>query len=228
MVRAARIVIPGVPHHIVQRGNDQQDVFFIDEDRRTYLDILQTQAGRYGLSIEGYCLMTNHVHIVGIPTKEDSLSKAIGRTHFTYTQYINQTRNRSGHLWQNRYHSCAMDETHASNALSYVELNPVRAGIIDKAWDYPWSSAAAHCGQDPYNPVLDLTAWNEQMPGKEWRSHLRKSTRDKTTQDTIRHNTHTGRPLGSESFLDKMEHLLGRRIRPLPVGRPKGWRKPKA
>jgi len=116
--------------------------------------------------------MTNHVHIVGVPTEENSLTKAVGRTHFLYTQYINRMHGRSGHLWQNRFFSCPMDDAHALHALCYVELNPVRAGMARVPWTYRWSSAAAHCGKTPSNSLLDLTAWRETMSAENWRETL--------------------------------------------------------
>ena len=199
----------------------------MDDDRRVYLELLRTQAQRFGFWIEGYCLMTNHIHVVGVPAREESLSKALGRAHFLYTQYVNRLHKRSGHLWQSRFYSCAMDEDHALQALCYMELNPVRAGIVKNAWDYPWSSAAAHCGLDKGNPLLDLAAWRERMAGTDWRAMLEEALGDREGQETIRRNTHTGRPLGSDSFLSKVEYVLGRRVRALPVGRQKGWRKKK-
>jgi putative transposase len=225
MPRFARIVVAGVAHHVTQRGNNKQDVFFVDDDRRVYLELLRAQSQRFGLRVDGYCLMSNHVHIVGVPSEEDSLTKAIGRTNFLYTQYVNRLHGRSGHLWQNRFYSCPMDEAHAMNALCYIELNPVRAGTVRVPWTYPWSSAAAHCGKAPANLLLDVAAWRETMPAGEWRETLAAFARDANEADTLRRSTHSGRPLGSDSFMSKLENLLGRRLRPLPIGRQKGWRK---
>ena len=132
-----------------------------------------------------------------------------------------------GHLWQNRFYSCALDEAHAVSALAYVELNPVRAGLVKKPWAYPWSSAAAHCGRRPARPVLDMADWRERTDGIDWIATLEAVAGDAEVVGRIRTNTHTGRPLGSDSFLSKLEVLLGRRVRPLPEGRPKDWRKPK-
>jgi len=234
MPRIARIVIAGVAHHITQRGNNRQDVFFVDDDRHMYLDLLHIQCQRYGLSVTGYCLMNNHVHIIGTPEAEGALAKAIGRTHFLYTQYINRMHNRSGHLWQNRFYSCPMDEAHALHAICYAELNPVRAGMkkmetapdtqsetVLSVCDYPWSSAAAHCGSATHHPVLDMEQWRTRMPPSVWREILCQFHDDDIVK-VLRQNTHKGRPLGSDSFLSKLEQFAGRRLRPLPVGRPKG------
>lgn len=235
MPRAARIVIPGASHHITQRGNNRLDVFFVPDDLRVYLECLREQGARFGFRLEGYCLMTNHIHLIGVPAREDSLAKAVGRTHFLYTQYINRMHGRTGHLWQNRFYSCAMDQAHAYRALCYVELNPVRAGVVKRAWDYAWSSAPLHCDRapldapqpDPGADLLDMTAWRAQMPPRQWRDTLKEAARDKPAQEAIRRNTYTGRPLGTDRFLSKVEHRIGRRVRPLPIGRQKGWRKNK-
>jgi putative transposase len=200
----------------------------VDDDRRVYLELLGAQAARYGFRIDGYCLMTNHVHVVGAPMREESLARVMGRTHFLYSQYVNKLHGRSGHLWQNRFYSCAMDEAHAHSALCYVELNPVRAGMVKEAWEYAWSSAAAHCGEGQGNPLLNAARWREETSGADWREILKETALDREVVETIRRSTHTGRPLGSDRFLSKVERLLGRRVRPLPVGRQKGWRKKKA
>jgi len=119
----------GCGHHITQRGNNRADVFFLDDDRRVYLELLAEQADKYGLEVVRYCLLTNHVHLVAIPHAEEALAQAVGRTHFRYSQYVNRLHGRSGHLWQGRFYSCALDERHFWQALKYVELNPVWSSI---------------------------------------------------------------------------------------------------
>ena len=224
MPRIARIVIPNVPYHITQRGNNRQDIFFVDDDRRVYLKFLAHYAQRFGLDILGYCLMTNHVHLVAVPKAEDSLAVVIGRTDLCYTQYVNRFHRRTGHLWQNRFYSCALDERHAIATLRYVEQNPVRARIVRKPWGYAWSSAAAHVGQPDAWGLLNLDVWRRDWPEREWRKTLNESLEDSAVE-AIRRHTSRGRPLGSDGFLSKVERLLGRRVRALPTGRPKGWRK---
>lgn len=222
MAREARILAPGAAHHVTQRGNNRQDIFFVDGDRRVYLSYLKESAGRYGLAVSAYCLMTNHVHLVVIPEREDSLSKALGRTHLMYAQYVHRLHGRLGHFWQNRFYSCPMDDAHAHNAAAYVELNPVRAGMCKHAWDYAWSSAAAHCGRSDGSGLLALDQWLEQMPAVEWTATLKAIAGSDDAIERLRVHTRTGRPLGSDSFLSKLENLLNRRIRATPVGRPKG------
>ena len=221
MPRLARIVVAGQPHHITQRGNNQQDVFFVDDDRRMYLQFLREYAARYRLRIHGYCLMTNHVHIIAVPEVEDALANAIGRTHFRYSQYINQFHQRSGHLWQGRFHSCTLDEAHYGNAMHYVEQNPVRARMVRKPWRYPWSSAAVHAGERKDDGLLELGLWRESHGDEaRWREVLEQGI-DPDFSEIFRSKTRTGRPLGTDSFLSKLEARLGRRVRALPVGRPR-------
>ncbi len=135
MARLARIVIPGLPHHITQRGNRRQTVFFSDQDYRAYLDLLGDWSAKGGLKIWAYCLMPNHVHLIGVPKTEDSLRAAVAETHRRYTRLINFREGWRGHLWQERFHSFAMDEAYVYRAVRYVELNPVRAGLVKKARD---------------------------------------------------------------------------------------------
>jgi putative transposase len=206
---------------VTQRGNNSEDVFFVDDDRTTYLGMLAEEAERYGLAVEGYCLMTNHVHLIVTPRSEEALAKALGRTHYRYAQYINHMHGRSGHLWQNRFYSCALDGGHYWRAMVYVEQNPVRARIVRCPWRYVWSSAAAHCGQGPdRSGLLDLGAWGKAIVGKRWQETLAELL-PREALSTLRLSTHRGRPLGSDRFLAKIESLLGRRLRPLPVGRPR-------
>jgi putative transposase len=204
----------------MQSGNNREDVFFVDEDRQVYLELLQEQAQKHGLEILAYCLMTNHVHLVAIPHEEESLAQAIGRTHLRYTQYVNRLHRRSGHLWQGRFYSCALDGRHLWPALKYVELNPVRAKLCRRAWQYPWSSAALHVQEKAESELLNLARWYKQITADEWRKELAEGLTDAEAA-RIRLRTHTGRPLGSDRFVSKLETLLGRRVRPLPPGRPK-------
>lgn len=226
MPRVARAVIPDVPHHVTQRGNNRQDVFFTEDDRTTYLEILREQADRFRLDVLGYSLMSNHVHLVVVPRKVDALAKAVGRTDWIYARAINRLHGRSGHLWQNRFFSCALDEKHVVAAMRYVEQNPVRAHIVKRPWEYPWSSARAHVEGRDGSGLLDLHAWLREWPPKEWRKMLG-TVLEKKTVATLRQFTAHGRPLGSDGFVSKMEALLGRRLRALPQGRQVGWRKGK-
>ena len=137
MSRVARIVVPGFAHHVTQRGNRRDDVFYTDDDRRAYLRFLRQYAERHGLSIWAYCLMTNHIHLVAVPQREDSLAKALHDAHTVYAMRFNTTTKQSGHVWQGRFYSCPLDESHLWAAVRYVERNPVRAGLVAHAADYP-------------------------------------------------------------------------------------------
>ena len=218
MPRVARVVIAGCPHHVTQRGNNRQDVFFVDDDRRVYLEFLREQALRFALSIDAYCLMTNHVHLVATPATASSLAQAVGRTNWLYTQYVNRLHGRSGHLWQNRFFSCALDDARNWQAVIYVESNPVRAGMVRRAWEHPWSSAAAHVGLSTFG-LLQTKGWPPTRLAK-WKELLAEGLPADQGQ-AIRNSTLTGRPLGTDNFVSKFETLLGRRLLPLPVGRPK-------
>ena len=144
MPRIARVVAAGVPHHITQRGNNRQQIFFSDRDRRFCLTLLRHHAERHGLRVLGWCLMPNHVHLIAIPEHERSLARALGRAHYEYAIYLNHERERSGHLWQNRFFSTPLDRHHLRVALRYVDLNPVRAGLAEEPAAYLWSSALPH------------------------------------------------------------------------------------
>ncbi|MHC4551651.1 MAG: transposase [Planctomycetota bacterium] len=224
MPRTARIVVPDVPHHITQRGNNRQDVFFVDDDRRVYLSLLREQSQKYGLEILGWCLMTNHVHLIGRPSGDESLAKALGRTHVRYTQYINKFHGRSGHLWQNRFYSCPLGRTHFWKALEYVEQNPVRAEMTARPWEYRWSSAKAHIENKDGSGLLDMAYWREIVSQVDWKAALGKVQSDEQLK-SIRGNTHTGRPLAEDAFISKLEKRLNKRLRPLPIGRPEKQKK---
>ena len=224
MARIARIVVPDFPHHITHRGNNKQDIFFVDDDRRAYLDILKDNCTKYGLDILAYCLMTNHIHLIAIPGQEESLAKAIGRADFRYTQYINRMHKRTGHLWEGRFYSCVLDEKGFWLASKYVELNPVMAKICRLPWRYKWSSAAAHTGEKDKSGLLNLKKWNKMISVKEWKKELASGI-DLELIGKLRLSTHTGRPLGTDSFLSKLEKFLGRRVRALPHGRPRKHKK---
>jgi putative transposase len=161
MPRQARVVAVGAPHHITQRGNNRQDVFLCNEDRQVYLDLVREESRECELALLGYCLMTNHVHLVAIPRRCDALARALRRVHSQYAQWFNRRYRRSGHLWQNRYFSCSLDRDHLVAALLYVDLNPVRAGLVGEAQLYPWSSARGHVeGKDPWG-LVDPREWGQ-------------------------------------------------------------------
>jgi putative transposase len=220
MPRLARAIAVGCAHHVTQYGNNHEPVFFADDDRRVYLELLKEQADKYHLEILAYCLMDNHVHLVAIPRAEEALAKAVGRTHFRYTQYLNRVHRRCGHLWHGRFYSCALDGRHLWPVIKYVELNPVRAKLCRRPWQYAWSSAALHTSAKAQSELLNLSRWYKRVSPEQWRRELLQGLAEGDVA-RIRLRTHTGRPLGADSFLNKLERMLGRRVRPLPVGRPR-------
>ena len=171
MSRAARIVVPGVPHHVTQRGNRQLEVFFTDADRQQFLQFVLQYSREHRLSVLAYCLMINHDHFICIPSQSNTLESVFKPVHMRYSQYINWQYSTSGQLWQGRFFSCPMDESHLWAAIRYVERNPVRARIVSRAEDYPWSSASPHCGMrsDPLlSPVpeslrLFIANWSDWL-----------------------------------------------------------------
>jgi REP-associated tyrosine transposase len=213
MARFARAVAVGVPHHVTQRGTDRECVFFTQADREVYLDWLRSSARQASLRILAYCLMPNHIHLVAIPDGPTSLADALRRAHGRYATYLNARRGRTGHLWQNRYYSCALDSAHLSVALRYVERNPVRARLAERVEEYPWSSAAAHLtGRDPRN-ILDMSFWQDSGTVEDWRSLLA-APEELSAIRALQRGTFTGRPLGSEGFVDQLEIQLERTLRP--------------
>jgi len=212
-------VVPGFPHHITQRGNRRADVFESDADRKAYLRFLKQYSEKRGLDIWAYCLMTNHIHLVAVPKTKAALGLAMRDTHTVYAMYFNSRTQLSGHLWQGRFFSTPLDENHLWTAVRYVEMNPVRAGMVEHAEEHPWSSAAAHCGLRGDN-VLSAE-FPPPVVVKDWVSWLRDGPDEEDAYNTIRKQTRTGRPCGSPKFLDQLESLLSRVLRPKKRGRPK-------
>ena len=149
MARIARFVVPGLPHHVTQRGNRRERVFFGDDDYELYRDLLASQCRKQGVACWAYCLMPNHVHLILVPDREEALARALGETHRRYASVVNARARVTGHLFQSRFGSVVMDEEHLAAAARYVALNPVRAKLVARAEDWRWSSARAHCeGRD--------------------------------------------------------------------------------
>jgi len=219
MPRIARVVVPGVPHHITQRGVRSMRIFYSDQDRYEYLQLLRRQGIIHGLHFASYVLMDNHVHLIAIPDREDSFRRAVGEAHRTYTLGINRRFEKKGYLFQGRPFSCPMDLDYFRTALRYVERNPVRAKITSQPWDYPWSSARYHAGYTSTDPLVDFDCHSFLGLGKEeWREFLQSDPND---MDFLQKKTKTGRPCGSISFVQQMERITGRILRTHPPGRRK-------
>jgi putative transposase len=212
MARIARVVAAGVPHHVVQRGNRRQPVFFSTADYKAYLRLMAAWCKQERVEVWAYCLMPNHVHLIVVPENEPGLARAIGEAHRRYTVRVNQRENWRGYLWQGRFSSFPLDEQYLLAAARYVELNPVRAGLAERAWQYTWSSAAAHMrGKD------DLLVGVKPMLNRveDWRAYL-STEPDSTDVEIIQRHARTGRPLGSNEFIESLEASVGR---PLALGR---------
>jgi len=215
----ARVVVPGIPHHITQRGNRRENVFFVRSDYRRYLRLLADYSSERGLEILAYCLMPNHVHLVAVPGGADSLASVLKPVHLRYAQHVNRSQEFSGRVWQGRFYSCPLDAAHTEAAIRYVECNPVRAGLEHRAANYEWSSAAAHAGLRRDRLVApDIDRWVAVSDWSDWLAEA--EPEDSVTR--LRLNTRTGRPLGHDSFVQKLEVHSGRRLRALPRGRPGG------
>ena len=215
MGRLARVVIPGLPHRVTQRGNRRARIFFSDDDRRRYLAGVVHYGRRYGMRFWAYCLMDNHVHWVVVPERESALSETFREAHARYGEGINHSTGASGHLFQGRFFSCPLDEEHLWAAVRYVERNPVRARLVGCAEDYVWSSASAHCGLSSNSMLADDFPPCGVIPS--WREWLRDENTLQT--DALRNHTRTGRPCGSPGFVTRLETLTDRILQPLKRGR---------
>ncbi|HLY78600.1 MAG TPA: transposase [Caulobacteraceae bacterium] len=215
MARLARIVAAGVPHHVTQRGNRRQPVFFRDDDYRLYRSLLAGACREARVAVWAYCLMPNHVHLILVPADADGLRAALGETHRRYTTAVNRREGWRGYLWQGRFASSPMDEPHLVAAARYVELNPVRARLTAQAAEWPWSSAAAHlAGRD--DGLVEVRPLLERMP--DWAGLLAVEPPAAELQ-AIRAGERTGRPTGSAGFVATLEQGLGRTLARRKPGR---------
>lgn len=215
MARLPRLVFPGVPHHVTQRGNRREKTFFEEGDYALYLDLLADAARRAHSEIWSYCLMPNHVHIILVPGDEDGLRRTFGDLHRRYTGYINARRRTTGHLWQGRFGSVAMDEGHLVAALRYVALNPVRARLVKRAVDWKWSSARTLCdgvddGVIAARPVLDRVG--------DFTAFLSEAFDEAFTYTALRKAESIGRPIGSAEWIAALEEQTGRTLAPAKRG----------
>jgi putative transposase len=218
MSRQPRIVIPDYPHHVTHRGNRKADIFLDDIDRQVYIKKLITQCLEWSVKIWAWCLMSNHVHLIAVPARQNSLSRAFQRIHGDYAEYFNARYSKSGHLWQDRFHAVVMDASHLWNGVRYVERNPVRAGMVRRAEDHLWSSAAAHCGLRTDRVLSDDLPLLGEIP--DWSAWLAEKELEKELT-FIRSRTRTGRPCADDEFTRNMEMKLGRQLLPKKVGRKK-------
>lgn len=211
MARLPRLVVPGIPHHVTQRGNGRGKTFFEDGDYALYLDLFAQAAARAQAEVWAYCLMPNHVHAVIVPGDEDGLRRIFSDLHRRYTGFINARARRTGHLWQGRFGSAPMDEPHFVAALRYVSLNPVRARLARRAGDWRWSSAAAHLsGKDD---ALCRVAPALERVG-DFAAFLDEEVDDAAAFAPIRRAETTGRPIGDAEWIAGLEERTGRTLAP--------------
>lgn len=215
MVRLPRLVLPGIPYHVTQRGNRRGQTFFEEGDYALYRDLLAQSADRAGAEIWCYCLMPNHVHVIVVPSDEDGLRRTFADTHRRYTGFINARARWTGHLWQGRFGAVAMDEDHLGNCVRYVSLNPVRARLVARPEDWRWSSVTAHlAGKDDglvrVAPVLDRYG--------RFADFLGMPADDEEAWRRLRMSETSGRPLGSEAWLAALETRTGRALAPQKRG----------
>lgn len=226
MPRLPRYVLPDLPQHVIQRGHNRQPVFFHADDYRFYLECLAAATATHGSAVHAYVLMTNHIHLLLTPRQPMSIAKVMQSLGRRYVQYVNTTYQRTGTLWEGRYRSSLVDaEPYLVACYRYIELNPVRAGMVGNPEEYPWSSYRWHAlGQhDPL--VLDhplYLALGRTPPERHGayrtlcQQHL-----DTDVLQEIRATVHRSRVLGTDRFKDTIEAVLARRVRPGKAGRPR-------
>jgi len=216
----ARVVVPGLPHHVTQRGVRSVAVFRDDGDREFYLSLLAEHAERHGVKFLAWCLMTNHVHLIAVPRREESLARCFGEAHKRYTRDTNFREGVRGWLFQGRFGSYPVQkDSHLMAVARYVELNPVRAGMVRRPADWEWSSARFHLGRAGADPLVS----DRELLGlvDDWRAFLREGL-DADDARRIEKRLSTGRPWGTERFIERLEARLGRDLVPHKRGWPKG------
>jgi putative transposase len=216
MPRIARIVAPGYPHHVSQRGTNRSVIFFDEKDRTFFLSTLNHWTEKTGTRVWAYCLMDNHFHLLLEPTDGEGMGKCLHGATFRYAQYFNGKYIRTGRLWENRYFSCPVDkDAYLWAAVRYIERNPVKAKVTRKAEDWKWSSACAHVTGAP-DKALNLFDWLHESERSDYAAFLGEDGSD----DYLRKATSTGRPFGSSFFVETLERQLGRSLKQGKRGRP--------
>lgn len=225
MPRRPRLRLPGVPLHLIQRGNNRSACFFAESDYQFYLEQLAERATAHGCAVHAYCLMTNHVHLLLTPATEDGVSMMMKGLGQRYVQYINRSYQRTGTLWEGRFRSCpVLDDAYLLTCSRYIELNPVRAAIVPHPAEFRWSSYRANAQGEP-DPLLTPHSAYESLGAAGRPPHLayRELFRDALAPglvDEIRGATNGNFALGPPRFVSEIEQALGRRVTRGCPGRP--------
>jgi len=223
MARQPRYVLPGHPQHVIQRGHNRSAIFARDEDYSFYLHCLAEASNRYACDVHAYVLMPNHVHLLATPRRANSISKVLQSVGGRYAQYVNSTYRRSGSLWEGRYRSTVLDpEEYLLPCMAYIELNPVRAGLVARPEDYRWSSYHRNAAGRPdmlvrTHEVYEQLGSTVRAQQEEYRALLATPLDERVLAD-IRNMTNKGWVLGGARFRERLEGVLNRRMVPLPRG----------
>ena len=217
MARMTRVVVPGFPHHVIQRGNRRQKVFFNDDDYVQYLKFLDKYSSIFNLDILCYCLMPNHIHLIATPNNNAGLAQAIGETHRNYTRFINFREQWRGYLWQGRFSSYVLDERYLLSAVRYILLNPVKSKLVTRPWDYKWSSARHHMMLESNSLLKD-----DLLKGVvgDWKQFLDVHPKQDDSK-LLQLHERTGRSLGGNAFINKLESVLKIELKKKTPGRRK-------
>jgi putative transposase len=221
MPRQPRLVFPGLPHHVTQRGNYRQNVFESPSDFRKYSYWMAEYAQKYNVKIIAYCLMNNHVHFIVIPSNDDDLAKLFKVVHARYSYYKNQSQTRIGHLWQGRFYSNVLDDVYLLKAVRYVERNPCRAGLVKNPWEYIWSSSREHVGlgKDQIINVFDFSKILNPIDAKSWKKYI--EIDDPQMTENFRKKVFKCSVIGTEDFITSLEQKTGRCLKKKKMGRPR-------
>jgi putative transposase len=210
MARLTRIVIPGIPHHVTQRGNGRQQTFFETADYALYRDLLKEHAAANGVAVWSWVLMPNHVHLILVPEAQDSLRACLSKVHRAYAGHIHAREKRTGHFWQGRFGCVAMDEAHLMAAIPYVALNPVRARLVKRAAQWKWSSVHAHLDPAKGDGLTNTAPVLERVGDF---AGLLRGGEDEALSSSLRRAETIGRPLGDDAFMAHIEAMSGRDVR---------------
>ena len=218
MARIGRFVVPGLPHHVTQRGNRRETLFFSNEDYALYRDLLGEACGREGVAVWSYCLMPNHVHLILTPSTPEGLGRALGKAHRRYSAFVNVRMRVTGHLFQGRFSSVVLDEPHLRASARHIALNPLRARLVERTDAWPWTSTAALLtGRN--DGLVEVAPLLARCHGRfaDWLD----AEEDEAATAALRAAETIGRPLGGADFLDRIAAMAGRDPRPGTRGRKK-------